>query len=358
VHRWSGSFEGMLGDVVSLQGRIARSIANELAVAVQSPPGQARRVPRISPDAYDAYLRAWHFFNNRQMAKAAEYFEAAAQKEPEFALAHAMLYEAEGLTCYGRDIPLSDRALTAMRRALELDENLSEAHTDAGDYRFYWQWDWEGGMAEYRRAIELDRGSVHTALHYAAGLMHLGRWDESVREFRRALRLDPFSQLLNDALLSALVNAHRYEEALAHFRQTLELSPNQPNGWRHAAAAYARLGRDAEAVQAALRADQLENPEGSDWNALRRAADAGGLSGIAKERLRQAKLRPNADRWPPVRWALLYAAAGDTDQAFRMLEAAYSRHSPQLAWIKCSYAYDPLRSDPRFESLIRRMRFP
>jgi TolB-like protein/DNA-binding winged helix-turn-helix (wHTH) protein/Tfp pilus assembly protein PilF len=359
AHRWAGSFEGELGDVVSLQGRIAREVVLQIAGKLrQDELNRYRPRPRVAPEAYDAYLKGWHFLNGKQFANAASHFEEATEIDSGFALAHAMLYEAAGMMSYVRDLPLNDRALKAMRRARELDNNLSEVHTNFGDYEFYWNWNWATAEAEFRRAVELDPGSVYTALHYAACMHGLGRWDEAIREYRRALRLDPLSDILNGALVNVLIDAHRYEEALEQSKKQVELYPNDAGAYSSAAAVFAGLGREADAIKARLKADRLSGRNADSLASLERAAAAGGLHGYRKESLRQLEKRAKLHPVRPMQWAWAYAEVGAKDQLINMLEVAYAHHSPQLAWIRAKSVWDPYRSDPRFQSLLRRMRFP
>jgi TolB-like protein/DNA-binding winged helix-turn-helix (wHTH) protein/Flp pilus assembly protein TadD len=359
LHLWSGSFERELSDVLSLQSGIARAIAAELRVTL-SPQEHARlsRTRKVIPEAYDAYLKGWHFYNGDQYLKAASYFEQATSKDPSFALAHALLCEADAMVMFGQDQPLTDRALKAMQKARELDDNLAEVHTDIGDVRFYWDWDWTAGEAEFRRAVELDPGSVDAAHHYAGCLHVLGRWDEALQEYRRALRLDPVSPRMNVLLLTLFLDTHQYELAMEQFRKVIELDTNSGLAYSQAGKVFEALGRDAEAMAAYLKADSLYGKSAEQVRALENAAKTEGVRGYWKKHLEQLQERSKQTRVPPLDFASLYVRLGEKDAAMKMLEAAYRQRAPRLVWINARAVWDPLRPDPRFQSLLRRMRFP
>jgi TolB-like protein/DNA-binding winged helix-turn-helix (wHTH) protein len=359
VHLWSGSFEREERDVLSLQGEIAQSIAGQLHVSL-APQEHARlsRARQVVPEAYEAYLMGWHFFNRGQTQKAAAHFEQATIKDPGFALAHALLFETDALTTFALDQPLSERALRAMERASELDDSLAEVHSALGDVKFFGHWDWAAGEAEFRRAVELDPGSVDAAGHYASCLHALTRWDEALRESKRALQLDPLSPRMKLNLLRLFVDMHRYDLAIEQFPKLLDLEPNSAGAYALVASAYAALGREGEALAAWLQADRLSGKSADRVTALETAARAGGIRGYWRKRLEQLQEDAKQRDVAPLTFASLYARLGEADKAFPLLEAAFQQRVPRLAWIKAQSVWDPLRSDPRFQSLLRRMAFP
>lgn len=359
LHLWSGSFEREMSDVLSLQSGIARAIAAELRVTLSSQENaRLSRTRKVIPEAYDAYLKGWHFYEKDQFLKAASYFEQATSKDPGFALAHALLYEAHAMAAFSQDQPLTDRALKAMQKARELDDTLAEVHTDIGDVRFYWDWDWRTGEAEFRRAVELDPGSADAALHYATCLYVLRRWDEALREYRRCLRLDPVSPQMNVLLLALLVDTHQHELAIEQFRKVIELDPNSGFAYSQAGRVYEALGRDAEALAAYLKADRHSGKSAEQVRALENVAKTEGVRGYWRKQLEQLQERSKQAQVPPLDFATLYARLGEKDSAMKMLEAAYRQRAPRLVWINARAVWDPLRSDRRFQSLLRRMRFP
>jgi serine/threonine-protein kinase len=243
-----------------------------------------------------------------------------------------------------------------MRRALELDSDLAQAVTNIGDFKFYWQWDWAGGEAEYRRAVELDPRSVEAAHHYMGCQHVLTRWEAAFAECKRAMQLDPLSKRTNEAMLALLVNTHQWEAALQQVRRTTELYPASTTAWRYAGYVHASLGNDKEAIAAHLRAEQFAGRTPEQIGALEQVANVAGLRGYWKERLRQLEEKAKQTRVPPLDFAMIYVHLGDHNATFRFLEAAHHEHAPRLSWLKAQAIWDPLRSDPRFQSLITRMR--
>ena len=359
VHLWSGSFEREASDVLSLQDEIAQTIAGQLNVRL-SPQEHARlsRARKVVPEAYEAYLMGWHFFNRNQVQKAAAHFEEATNKDPNFALAHALLFETDALMTFGLDQPLSERALRAMERASELDDSLAEVHDALGDVKFFGHWDWAAGEAEFRRAVELDPGSVDAAHHYALCLHALTRWDAALRESRRALQLDPVSPRTKLNLLRLFLDMHRYDLAIEQFHKVIDLEPNSPGAYSQVASAYAALGREGDAIAAWLQADRLSGKSADRVSALETAARAGGTRAYWRKRLEHLQEEAKRGHLPPFTFAPLYVRLGEADKALQLLEAAYQQRVPRLAWIKAQSVWDPLRSDPRFQSLLRRMAFP
>lgn len=358
-HVWAGSFEREMSDVLSLQREIARSIAAELRVTLGTPePRHPSRSRKVVPEAYEAYLKGWHFYNRYQFAKAASFFEQATLKDPGFALAFIMLAEADGMEAFTQDLPMSARAMTAMETARTLDGTLAEVHAAIADVQFYTDWNWKAGEEGFRRAVEIDRGSIDSAFHYALALHALAKWEAALREYRRSLELDPVSPRLNGQFLGCLVDAHRDQEAMDQFRKTIELDPNNAFAWWRVGQLYNRQGRVGEALGAWLKRDSLGGYSAEQLKALESAARAGGLRGYWAKHVEILKEKSKRTRVPPREVALAYLLAGENDKAMEMLETAYQQRAPRLTWIRANAVWDPLRSDPRFQALLRRMRFP
>jgi tetratricopeptide (TPR) repeat protein len=357
-HVWAGSFERTRGDVIVLQADVARTIAGELNLTL-SPQQEARlgRQRGVAADAYDAYLRGWYFFNRAQYQTAASYFAEATRADPNFALAYALLGEAEGMASFSQDLPPTDCALAAAARARELDDSLAEVHALTGDALSIGG-EWESGLVEYRRAAELDPASADAARHYAIGLHAQRRWEAAERELRRALHIDPASPLLNYQMLLLLVDMHRYDAALQQFQRLIELDPSSANGYSEASRAYSELARDRDAVSAFLKSQTLSGASPESISELAAAAQQGGLQSSLRAHLHQLQQRSKHARVSPVLLASIHARLGEKDAALALLEKAYSERNPRLMWIKARSVWDPLRSDPRFQALLRRMRFP
>ena len=340
-----------------MASRIAQAIAADSRY--QFSPRQARTADRsVDPAAYEAYLHGWYFFDRVEFSKAASYFEEATVKDPKFALAHALLFEADAMATFVRDLPLSPRALRAMERARALDDTLAEVHDAAGDVAFFAQWNWATGEAEYRRAVELDPRSVDAARHYASCLHALTRWDAAVREFKRALELDPASLGLNSELLRLLINAHRYPEAVAQLQRTLELDPNQGAVYWVAGTLYEAMGKDAEAAAAYLDSEKRSGRDPRQIASLEKAIAERGMPGYWEAVFQRLQKEATERAVSPFERARVCVRAGRRSEALALLEDAFVRHNPHIPWIKAGASWDPLRSDPRFQALLRRLNLP
>ena len=363
-HLWARSYERELKDVLPLQDEVARAIAAEVRIEL-TPREHARlsRTRSVNPEAYEAYLKGRFFASTpRGRPKGIQYLEEAVRKDPGYALAWAVLAEREGMMYYTQDLPLSNKVLTEMRRAVELDNTLAEAVVNIGDLKFCWNWDWTGGEAEFRRAVELDPGSVDAQYHYAGCLWMLGRKEAGLRQTERAHQLDPLSPSINNQLGGFLRAIGQHERAIEQYQKTIDLDPTDAAAYSGLGAVYEDLGRHEEAVAAYLKAESLSGRSPEAMKALQSTFRDGGIralhSKLAQERLERLKERAKQERVSPRAFAAVYAALGEKDQAFHWLEQAYQQRCPTLAWLKVQRQWDPLRSDPRFQDLLRRMNFP
>lgn len=359
THVWARSFERELSDVLILQREIASEIAAELRVRTAAKaPGGTGRGRRVVPEAYESYLKGRYLLFRGQYSRAASEFEQAAADDPGFALALALLFEAESMENYRRDLPISDRAMRALERAQALDDGLAEVQVGLGDVKFFGEWNWPAGEAAFRRATEIDPGSFDAAVHYAGCLRILRRWDAAEKAFKRALQIDPVSPRINAGWLGFLIDAHRYMEAAQHFEKLTQLEQDRGPAYEQIGLLHQVQGRDSEALAAFLRSDLLQGKSPEQVNALETAGTAGGLRRYWRKRI-ELLSREAEQKWvPPLDFASLYVRIGEYDQTMRMLEAAYQQHAPRLPWIRATALWDPLRSDPRFQSLLKRMRFP
>ena len=357
-HLWSGSFEQEAGDAIALQANVARAIAGKLNLTL-GPRGQARsRMARkVSPEAYESYLHGWYFFDRAKYDPAAAYFEQATIADPEFALAQALLAESDFMLAYNNDRLPSERCLRAIEKARRLDDNLAEVRCLLGD-RLFMNYDWLAGAAEYRRAVELDPGSVDAAAHYVVCLHVLTRWHEAEQEVRRALRLDPVSPRLNFELLRLLVDAGRHDQALEQFHRMVEMDPHNPLPYQFIVPVYLEQGREDKALESELKATARYSGLDELPKEVTDAARKDGLRGYARKSLEQLRQthHPLADS--PVYVAGVYSRLGEKDKALRLLEIAYREHRPQMIWLKAGAGRSPLRFEPRFQSLLSRMHYP
>jgi TolB-like protein/DNA-binding winged helix-turn-helix (wHTH) protein len=358
THLWAGSFERDMSHALTVQREIAESIARAVRVRAAAPerlhPSFGRNVV---PEAYEAYLRGRYFMNLGQYLKAAAWLDQAVAKDAGLAAAYALLYEADAMTAYQRDLPLPPRALHALERARALDPSLADVHTDAGDLAFCWDWNWKAAEAEFSRAVEIDPGSVEAVAHYALYFHAMARWQPAAEWSRRLQELDPVSPRAALFSLRFYVNTHRYELAENEFRKIIELDPESGAAYLQAGILFERQGREPDALAASVNLERLRFGS-AHLEALRDAAQKGGVRGYWGKQIELLREQAQLRRIPPMDFAMAYIRMGDKDRAMEMLEEAYRQRAPRLIWLSADAIWDPLRSDPRFRALLRRMRLP
>ncbi len=366
-HVWAREYDRDLGHLLELQSEVAREVANEIEFSLSGRrPIEAERnsaAPVLganSYEAYDLYLKGRYFWNKRTaegFRQAADYFQQAIDKDPNYGRAYAGLADTFSLMSawyLGPQNELMPKARTAALRALELDESLAEAHASLALIRENYDYDWSGAEKEFRRAIQL--GPQYATAHqwYAEFLSWQGRFEEAFAESGQARQLDPLSLIIISDYASILYRSRQYDSALKQCQSVLELDPNFDHARILMIPAYLQLGRDDEAVNMFnLWADHEQGPWKWAWR-----ADVYGRSGHAEEARRAlAKLEQvsgsRADRTPMLLQA--YSGTGQKERLIELLQKAYSEHSNAVVQIKVDPMYDPIRSDPRFEDLLRRV---
>jgi TolB-like protein/DNA-binding winged helix-turn-helix (wHTH) protein/Flp pilus assembly protein TadD len=357
VHLWTGEYDRDLTDVLTLESEVALAVAEQVGVQV-SVEEQTRLAStrRVSPEAHEAYLLGRHHSsrnNEEGWNKAIEYFERAIRLAPDYARAYAGLSEAwllRGLSRARTGFKEAESpARAAALKSIELDEQLAEGHIALSLIKQHYEWDWAGAGREIRRALELDPGSLDVHTSYGYFLMHLGRHDEAIREGEIAVQLDPASWASHSALGRFLYFARRYEEALLHQQRAVELEPRSVVANFRLADVYAQLGRFEEAIAAYEKNRDVE-PKGGNFQAA--IARLYALTG----RKREAQQMIGGARASAYDVASAYAAFGDIDQAFRILEKAVCEHE-LLTPLKVWPPLDVLHSDPRWQGLLSRMNF-
>jgi len=357
-HLWAETFDRDLGDVLALHSEVAQAIARKIEIAV-TPQEQTHLASArpVNPEAYEAYLKGRHYWSLWPEGQdlAIEYFQEATEKDPKYAPAYAGL-----ALCYaplGHFQPPKEvfpKVRAAALRALELDETLAEAHTAIGVVKLWFDWDWEGAERAWRRALELNPNSVEAlALSSDHLIWTRGQFEEGLAQARRARDLDPLNRGVNHMLAYAYLRTRRYDEAIAQFRRMLELDPNFWAAWHHLAWIYTFKGMNAEAL-----AEYKKLGEPLDISHLGFLYAKMGWRDDAR-RVADNLIRISTQEYvSPYFIAIVYAGLGDKDQAFAWLEKAYQDRSTLMAQLKVEAFFDPLRSDPRFQDLLRRMNFP
>ncbi len=364
TYLWAKSLEVSVRDILAVQGEVAQAIATEIHLTLT--PQQRARLALwrpVDPKAYEAYLKGRYFWNKRTeegFLKARKYFEQAIEDDPSYPLAYVGLADAYlGLGEYGV-LPLREampRAKAAAMKALEMDDTLAEAHATLVGIRCDFDWDWAAAEREFKRAIELNPGYATAHQWYAEYLLWMGRFDESKAEMKRAQELDPLSLIINRNAGLPLFFERKYDQAIEHFRKSLEMDPNFWAGHLILGWTYEQKGEFSQAIAEYQTARQLTD----STLVFAHLAHAYALSGKRREAgklLVELKAKSKQRYVSPLEIAMIYAGLGEKDQTFAWLEKGYEGRSDWMAQLRVDPRWDHLRSDPRFQDLLRRVGLP
>jgi serine/threonine-protein kinase len=363
-HLWAQSYERDAGDVLALQGEVARAIASEVRVTLT--PGETERLAgtrAVNPRAYEAYLRGRHFWNKRtavEVRRAAEYFKQAIDADPTYPAAYAGLADAYNIMADLNALaPLeaASRARAATSRALDLDPRLAEAHTSRAFIRFFFDWDWDGAERAFKEAIALNPNYATAHQWYGDLLASQARFEEAAAESRRAEALDPLSFVISTTLAEVLFFQRRYDEAIEKLRGVIDMEPTFSPARNDLARALVMSGRIAEGIEEFLASAELSEGDprshaglGHAYALAGREADARAVLGALTEGARGLTVSSHAI-------AVIHVALGEHREAFEWLDRACREHDRALVWAKVHPRLDPLRSDPRFQDILKRVGF-
>jgi tetratricopeptide (TPR) repeat protein len=348
-----------------LQKSVARAIAEQIEATLNRQERAALEHSKVvNAEAYDAYLKGRYFWNKRTrdgLTKAIEYFNHAIENNPRYAEAYTGLgdsYALSGDWEYGILSPEDafPKAKAAVTKALALDDNLSEAHTSLAFILDLYDWDWESAEKEYKRAIALNPGYATAHHWYAWHLIVMGRNSEGIAELRKAQSLDPLSLIISADLADALCIARLYDESVQQSRRTLEMDPNFAIAHYELGQAFEQKRMLNEAIEEFRRAIELSGGnEVFDAN-LAYAYAASGRKEEAMKIAKDLEHRQSQHSSTDASIGLIYVGLGDKDQAMIWLNKAYqARFNPSIL---VRPAFDPLRSDARFQDLLRHIGLP
>ncbi len=366
-HIWAKSYERDLSDVLALQSEVARAIADEVQAKL-TPQERARlaRARPVNPAAHEAYLKGryyWARATEDAVRKSIEYLEEAVTKDPNYALAHAGLADAYNQLANPilEIVPQSaiiPKVKAAATKALELDDNLAEAHISLGRIKFYYDWDWAGAEKSFRRAIELSPNYPYP--HYVYGLLlsALGRHAEAIQESTRALASDPAALLVNGVAGLIYCFARQFETAEEQLRKTLQLDANFMFAhWILGGLCLLPMGRYDEAIaelqKAIVLSGNVAHPRGLlgyTYAKVGRREDALRVLDELEELSKQRYVSP-------VSRAFVYGGLRE-ERMFEALDQAYQQRCSSLVWAKVFPHWDDLQAQPPFRDLLRRMHFP
>jgi serine/threonine-protein kinase len=356
---WSEQYNRKASDLLSIQQEITHTASEKLRLKLSgAQEQQLEKRETVNPQAYELVLKGNFFFNKggeEGWSKAVGYYQQAIAVDPNYALAYAQLSSSYYLlsnNSVADPKEILKKAEEAARKALELDENIPTAlaslNLDA--------WNWTAAEAEYKRVLELNPNSGEAHSQYSHYLSLMERHDDAVVEAKRARELDPLSLFISANVGYRLYFARRYDEAIEALQKTLELDQNSDFTYIFLGYTYAAKGMHREAIAAYQNAIRVGDETSSTQIYLGVSYARAGEREKAQEILKQLQTSKNyvsSGELP-----ILYVALGEREKAFASLEKAYAEHDVQLQFLKVEPGFDPLRSDPRFQDLMRRMNFP
>jgi TolB-like protein/Flp pilus assembly protein TadD len=366
AHIWAGEYQRENQSILEVQAEVARNVVEQIELNL-TPEERTRLAssPPVDPEAYENYLKGRYYFSQRTedaLHKSIASFQEAITRDPAYAQAYSGLAGAYAMLGFRGGFPSKD-ALSAAKqaalKAVQLDSSLAEPHASLAFIAETYEWDWSTADREYKQALELNPGYAQAHNWYAGCLMYTGRFNEGIAEAIRARDLDPLSLPLNNALAGRLLAGGRYDDALRQVRKTLELDDHfapahQTLGWVNL-----HGGKRNEAIQEFQKALELSGAADTDIlldlgfaYAVSGSRDQAGKILVKLDQMRQQGLVPSASV------AILYGALGESNQAFALLDKAYDEREPQLTYLKAGRRFDPLRNDPRFSQLVRRVGLP
>ena len=361
AHLWAETYDRKLTDIFAVESEIAKTVAETLqAKLTGSEKSSIAKVPTANPEAYELYLKGKFFLAKRSGAdlrKAIEYFDQAIAKDPNYALAYVGLADSYMLLpTYGSVSPRDSLppAKGALKKALELDDSLAEAHASFGLLANL-ELDLQHAVEEVQRAIEL-KPNYATAHHWLAlGFMILGRFDPAISEAKRAIELDPLSLIINADCGWVYFNARRYDEAEAQARRTLEMDSHFFLAHYYLGAALQFKGHVAQAIPEYQKAFDL-NKDPYSLAMLGQAYARNGQKEEAQKILARLNEEAKSHYIAAYAFALVQIALGDKDRAIEALEHAYEQgETNYLFAIKVDPLLDDLRGQPRFEALVQKI---
>jgi serine/threonine-protein kinase len=360
---WGEQYNRKRADLLAVQDEIAREISERLRVRLTGE-DKKRLAKHYTEDteAYQLYLRGRYYWNKRTqegLERGIEYFKQAIEKDPSYALAYAGLADSYYLlagTAFGALPPQEaiPRAKAAALKALQIDDALAEAHASMA-LILTSEWDWLGAEKEYKRSIELNPRYPTVRQWYAFYLTARGRLEEALAEAQRAHELDPLSIIINRDLGLIFYYARQPDRAIEQYLKTIELDPNFALAHQALGRACLAKGMHQQAVEHIQRAASLAGESVAMSAALAHAYGVAGRKSEAKKILADLLERSRRLQVEPMSIAVTYVGLGDNENAFAWLEKAYAERSMGLQTLKIHPIFDGLRSDSRFQDLLRRV---
>jgi serine/threonine-protein kinase len=359
---WGNKYERKGAELVALQSEVARDVSTKLKSKLSgSDVAKVEKTYTTNTQAYQLYLKgkfSWNKRTGESLKQAAEFYRQAIEIDPNYALAYSGLAETYALFAAYSVAPGVDslpQAKAAALRALEIDDQLAEAHTVLAYYLDYYDWDREGAEKEYRRAIELKPNYATAHQWFGNHLSTQKRFDESITVLRRAEELDPLSMIIGTNLGDILLNSGKYDEAVAQYKRTILRDPSFPVAHLALGIAYGSRGLYPAAIAETREAIKL-NYAGQGYLGLWLAKS--GQRDAAVKLLSELNQQAAAAYVPDHAFALIYLGLGNKEEALNRLDKEMSDRTEVVSYIAVAPEVDDLRSEPRFKAMLKRLNLP
>jgi serine/threonine protein kinase/tetratricopeptide (TPR) repeat protein len=361
---WGEQYNRKLSNLVSVQQEIAGDIYARLRprLAGEEMKLLAKR-PTENAEAYQLYLQGlfyWNKWTQADFKKAADFFTQAVQRDPHYALSYAGLADTYSLLGVAGYLPPSEawpKAKGAAMQALDIDDSLAEAHTSLGLVKEHFDWDWAGAEREFKRAIELNPNSATAHHWYGDYLSNMGRLDEGMRESKKAVELDPLSLMINTTIGWQLYLTGHNDQAVDQLHKVLDIDPKFSPARRIIEEVYAHMGKHKEAV--AEREKALSLSGGPELAAsIEDDFNKSGYKGVLQSWLEGLTELSKHSYVSSYSIAESYMRVGEKQKAFEWLEKAYEDHDSGLVSVAVEPMFEPIRTDPRFKDIVRRLKLP
>jgi TolB-like protein/Tfp pilus assembly protein PilF len=359
---WGRQYDRKFTEILAVQEDIAKQVAEKLHLR---PTGEQQkqmgRRATENTEAYQLYLKGRYYWNRRTaelLKKANDYFQQAIDKDPSYGLAYAGLAESYCLFNYYEVLPPSEscpKATAAAMKALKIDETLAEAHAALGWIKMSCDWDWPGSEREFKRALEINPNYGTARVWYGNYFEAIGRLDDAIAERRRALEAEPLSLIISAVLGHTLYNLRRYDQAIEELRKTLDMDPSFVEAHFYLGTVYEQKAMFAEAVAEFRQALKTSGGAPRFVGALGHAYAISGQRRMAQESLVQLKEQSKQRYVTSYDIAVVYIGLKERDQTLKYLEMAFEDRSWWLCWLRVDPRFDAIRSDPRYQDLLRRM---
>jgi TolB-like protein/Tfp pilus assembly protein PilF/predicted Ser/Thr protein kinase len=368
-HIWSEKFDREMNDIFAIQDEISLAIVDSLKVKLLAGDKTALRKRHTDdPEAYNLYLKGLHFFSKMSaegFQKAMEFFRAAADKDPGFALAYtgmANIFVSLSTLNFAPPREMWPKAKAALQKALELDPHLAEAHALVAMCAFWYDLDWDSAEASFQRTLALNPGNAMTHFQYAGFCLNRKRFDEMLREIKIAQKLDPLMPLFNFFSVHLHVMARQPDAAIEEFRKAVELDPKSGMAYFHVGLAYSQKRLFDEAIAAWQKAEELGVYAGwTDVN-LAMAYFARGEREKSRQIFERIIAPDKKSLVSSLNLGWLWASWGDLGRAFECFNKAYEARDPLIPFFHVYtdlnaeiFGLDPIRKDPRYRDLLKKL---